>query len=393
MVELPARVVVVPVVNLGAHAERQQLTHNFLRLLNDLRSFFLAGDRHHDDLGRRHAWRQDEAFVVTVPHDHHSDAPGGQSPRVLPGELLLSLLVLEPNIEHLAEVLPQTVRGRALDSSSVGRDEALDGRRVVAAGELLELTLLAFDDRDRQEVFVDLGVEVEDLPDLDCGLLQGRVGGVAFLPEELAGPEEGGRVLELPPDDVAPLVELEGQVPVAPDPLGEGRVHDGLRGRPDGDGDLEVRGAGLGDPGDLWGEAFDVALLGAQGLLADEHREVGVFDPQPLDVSVELLLDLLPDRVGPRAQDVAARDVVVLDQVALGDDLRVPAAEVLFLLDRDAQHVDLGRGFYFLDLFFDLLAEVDDLVGFADLVEELEQVRGGQRGGGRVDHRVEDHFV
>lgn len=37
------------------------------------------------------------------------------------------------------------------------------------------------------------------------------------------------------PDDIAPLVELEGQVPVTPDPLRESGVHDGLRRGPNGD--------------------------------------------------------------------------------------------------------------------------------------------------------------
>ena len=42
-----------------------------------------------------------------------------------------------------------------------------------------------------------------------------------LLPQELARADEGGRVLELPPDDVCPLVEPEGQVPPGADPVGE----------------------------------------------------------------------------------------------------------------------------------------------------------------------------
>jgi hypothetical protein len=40
------------------------------------------------------------------------------------------------------------------------------------------------------------------------------VGGVAFLPEELARAEEGLRVFEFPADDRVPLVEFEGQIAV-----------------------------------------------------------------------------------------------------------------------------------------------------------------------------------
>ncbi len=53
-------------------------------------------------------------------------------------------------------------------------------------------------------------------------------------------PDEGRRVLELPPHDRVPLVEPQGQVPVALDPLGIVRVHDRLAGGPDGDGSLQL---------------------------------------------------------------------------------------------------------------------------------------------------------
>lgn len=56
---------------------------------------------------------------------------------------------------------------------------------------------------------------------------------VALLPEEFASPKEGGRVLELPPHDVGPLVDFQWEVTVGVDPLCERRLHDGLRGRAD----------------------------------------------------------------------------------------------------------------------------------------------------------------
>ena len=48
---------------------------------------------------------------------------------------------------------------------------------------------------------------------------------MSLLPQELAASDEGRRVLELPTDDIGPLVELERQVAVAADPLGVVRVH------------------------------------------------------------------------------------------------------------------------------------------------------------------------
>ena len=58
---------------------------------------------------------------------------------------------------------------------------------------------------------------------------------MALLPEELSGTDEGCRVLELPSDDVRPLVRKQGQVTMRSDPLCETRVHDCLTSRSDGD--------------------------------------------------------------------------------------------------------------------------------------------------------------
>jgi hypothetical protein len=44
-----------------------------------------------------------------------------------------------------------------------------------------------------------LSVEIEDDEDLLLGLLLGREGRVALLPQELTGAQERLRVLELPP--------------------------------------------------------------------------------------------------------------------------------------------------------------------------------------------------
>jgi hypothetical protein len=58
------------------------------------------------------------------------------------------------------------------------------------------------------------------LEHLLAGELLGEVGGVALLPEELPGSEEGGGLLGFPTDDRVPLVQPERQVAMAADPLG-----------------------------------------------------------------------------------------------------------------------------------------------------------------------------
>jgi hypothetical protein len=64
-----------------------------------------------------------------------------------------------------------------------------------------------------------------------------------------------------------------------------------------------------------------VILLGVQLRLGDEHGEVAVLDAHLLDAPVEELGDRLPQAERPRAQDVAARDVVKLDHLTLVDHL------------------------------------------------------------------------
>lgn len=105
---------------------------------------------------------------------------------------------------------------------------------------------------------------------------------MTLLPKEFSGSNEGGGVLELPSDDVGPLVQLEGKVTVTLDPLGIGVVHDGFGGGSDSNGLLELGVAVSGDPGDFWGETFDVLLFLEQGSFGDEQGEVAVFDSQLL---------------------------------------------------------------------------------------------------------------
>ena len=57
---------------------------------------------------------------------------------------------------------------------------------------------------------------------VDVGVVEGGVGRVALLPQELLVAEERCGVLEL--RAVAPLVGLEGEVVVAPHLVGEGQV-------------------------------------------------------------------------------------------------------------------------------------------------------------------------
>ena len=124
------------------------------------------------------------------------------------------------------------MRSGSLDSAAVGGDEGLNGGGVETAGELLLLGLAALNDGHGQHLFVHAGVVVEDLKHFLLGLFLGGERAVAFLemtlsrggylPEELAGADEGGGVRELPANRVGPLVQAEGEVAVTADPAGVG---------------------------------------------------------------------------------------------------------------------------------------------------------------------------
>ena len=114
------------------------------------------------------------------------------------------------------------------------------------------------------------------------------MGGVAFLPEELTGSDEGCRVLEFPSDHVCPLVEAEGQVPVGVDPLGVARVHNSFTGGSNGDGLREDALSGLGHPGYLRSKSLDMIFLLTEGCFSDKHGEVAVLDSYRLEEGVQV---------------------------------------------------------------------------------------------------------
>lgn len=120
------------------------------------------------------------------------------------------------------------MRCGALDTTTTDRDVKLDSCRVFCARKSFIFGLAAANHGTSEKLFVNLGVDLLDL-DLELGgVLGGGVSSVTFLPKELAGANERCWVLELPSDDIGPLVGKQGQVTVRSDPLGERGIHDGL---------------------------------------------------------------------------------------------------------------------------------------------------------------------
>jgi len=87
-----------------------------------------------------------------------------------------------------------------------------------------------------------------------------------------------------------------------------------------------------------------------EGGLSDEHWEVAVVDTFFFEQGICKARDLLPDVERGWAQDVASRDVIVLNQLRLGDDLGVPLTEVLFFGVLDSSLINVSSGLYFRGL-------------------------------------------
>lgn len=98
--------------------------------------------------------------------------------------------VLNLDVEHLGEVLAETVGSTALNGTAGGRDEALDGGGVETTGEFLLFRLDTGDDGNSKKILVHPAVEVENVAHFLVGLGSVQVGSVAFLPQEFSRSQE-----------------------------------------------------------------------------------------------------------------------------------------------------------------------------------------------------------
>jgi hypothetical protein len=105
----------------GRGRERRQAMHSVRRLYySELYPLSLQREMVVVYLNGGNARRKNQALVVSVHHGEHTQSPGRETPRVLPGVELVSRLIgiLELNAEHLGEVLAQAVGCRSLNGTS-----------------------------------------------------------------------------------------------------------------------------------------------------------------------------------------------------------------------------------------------------------------------------------
>ena len=286
----------------------------------------MLGDGQHHHLDGSHLGGQHQAVVVAVGHDNAADEPGGHAPGGLEGGDLLVVLVGVGDIKGPGEAVAEIVGGAGLEGLPVVH-HALDGIGGLGAVELLLVGLLAPGDGHGQHVFTEVGVDVQHLPGEVLGFLRSGVHGVAFLPQKLPVTQEGPGGL-LPAQHAAPLVVLQGQIPVGLDDLGEVIAEQGLRGGTDAVALLQLLAAAHGDPGAFGSKAFHMVLLLLQQAFRNQQGHIDVLHAHFLEFLVQDVLDIFPDGVAIGPVDEHALDGRIVNQLGFFAHISEPLSKI-----------------------------------------------------------------
>jgi hypothetical protein len=74
-------------------------------------------------------------------------------------------------------------------------------------------------------------------------------------------------------------------------------------------------------------------------VLRNKHREVTILNTKFFKFLIEELLNIFPNIVGSRSQNIAAGNVIILNKFSLLENLRVPIGEVLLLCIENGKFV------------------------------------------------------
>jgi hypothetical protein len=296
--------------------------------------------RDHDALDVREPRRDAEPVVVAVRHDQAAHHPRRRAPRRGPCGLSLALGVQELDLEHARKVLAELVARAHLERLAVAHHR-FARQRILRAGKSLLCSLQADDNGDREhlhhEVLVDL---VQHALGEGARVFACRVRSVPFLPEEFSGTQEEPGP-QLPPNDVAPLVEEQRQVAIALQPFRHVFADDSLARGPDHHRLVEHPSSCHRDDGELRAEPLDVLGFAPEVGLGYEQRKVRVLRAARLDPEVELGLHAFPEAVPVRPDDHRSAHGTVLGQLGLAQHVLVPTREVVALR---GQHRHAVRG-------------------------------------------------
>ena len=290
-------------------------------------ALLMLGDGHHHDLHGGDGGRQHQTVIIAVGHDDGADDAGGHAPAGLVGVLQGIAAVGELDIEGAGEAVPEVVGGTALQTLAIVH-HGLDGIGLLGTREFFLIGLDALDDGDGQVFFTHFGIDIQHPHRFCLGFLGGLVHGVALLPQEFGAAQEGAGGF-FPAHDAAPLVIQLGQVAVAVDDVGIVLAEQRFAGGAHAQALLQLFLAAHGDPCHLGGEALYVVLFLLQQAFRDEHGHIDVLVAGGLEHPVEDMLDILPDGIAVGADDHAAADAAVIDQLGLFNDVGIPLCEIV----------------------------------------------------------------
>jgi len=259
-------------------------------------------------------------------HDDGTDKASGHTPRGGVAVLELIILIQEFDIKGFGEVLPEVMRGAALERAGIAH-HGFNSVGMLGAGKFLGLAFAPRNDRDGSFVDGKIGVDIEHAQGFLFGFLSGGVGGMTLLPIKLERAEEETGA-HLPADNIAPLVDEHGQVAVGLDPLGIHGANNGFRGWANDKRFLELLTAAVGDDRELWREAFDMLLLFFKERHGYKERESSVDMPGGFETLVEGGLDILPKSPAVRANDHTTAHRGVICQLGTLYQLVIPFGEI-----------------------------------------------------------------
>lgn len=211
-----------------------------------------------------------------MDHDHDANCTSCQTPRRLPCNLGSSFFVLVRNIEHLAEVLPQIMRCRTLNGATRTTDVGFYSSCRVPASELFFFCLSSLDYWNSQKIFVHTPIQFQCLHHHDISIFISGMCRMSFLPQKFSTAKERSWILELPSDNITPLIQFEWQVTMTLDPIRKGWVHDGFRCWTNCNGFREFAISTLGHPSYFWGKSFHVIFLLLQPILRNKEWKVTI---------------------------------------------------------------------------------------------------------------------
>ena len=237
------------------------------------------------------------------------------------------VLVRELNAKCFGKSVPEIVARPCLQCLAVVH-QRFDRIGSLRPREFFFVSLLPLYHGNRKYVPHEIRIDIEHLNRSLLRLLCRRMGRVSLLPQKFAAPQERTRRL-LPAHHGAPLVIYLRQIPVGLHFILIKIAEKRLRGRAHAQSLLQRLESAVCHPRNLRRKALNVILLLFQKAFRYEHRHVHILHARLLERRVELLLDLLPDRIARGLDDHTALHTRVVAQLRLLHHVCVPLREIL----------------------------------------------------------------